>query len=61
VCRNGRWHELSFKRREDAEREYFEKTVHREEVDSRTLRHILQTARGDVGRGGREELDRFCR
>ena len=61
VCRNGRWQELSFRTREVGESEYFEKTTHREEVDLRTLRHILQTARNDAMRGGREELDRFCR
>ncbi|RPI23628.1 MAG: LPXTG cell wall anchor domain-containing protein [Actinobacteria bacterium] len=61
VCQNGRWVRMSFKEREESEPEYFEKTTHREEVDVKTLRHILQTARGDAQRGGREEYDRFCR
>ena len=61
ICRNGRWVLMSYTQREVGESEYFDKTIHREDVDSKTLRHILQTARNEAGGGGREALDRFCR
>jgi hypothetical protein len=61
VCRNGRWVRMNYTQREESEPELFEKTVHRENLDHRTLRHVLQTARNEAGGGGREALDRFCR
>ena len=61
VCQNGRWVLVSYQQREVSESEFFEKPIHRENLDIRTLRHVLQTARNEAGGGGREALDRFCR
>jgi hypothetical protein len=61
VCRNGQWVRLSYKDREESEPEYFDHRIHREQVDIKTLRHILQTARNTAQKDGREAYDRFCR
>ncbi len=61
ICQNGRWVRMTYTQREVSEPEYFEMTIHHENLDHKTLRHVLLTARNKANAAGREQLDRFCR